>query len=307
MEAEPQERVAQLERPEGTNPPDDRRLDNSYRLDIKSIESLWPGEWLDDGVINAFLRSLCLTRPGEYVTFDGAALNFLLSVLESEGATAPTQTEVDELYKPFRALAATVTGNRGLVFMPFCLGSHWILAVADLQTQIIRVYDSLVSWDRTSQVVPSRLVEQILPYVKGTLRFCSDEDGWAVEHIRLPIETNSTECGVYLCLMALHETHRPETGLGGYVTLFYDENGVLSSYKLDSCYWIAGRKVILEVCRRLFIPTSVTIESIDGLGSTQYLPRNEYIQRRAQKASSMSGTVSSARILVLNFDANWSK
>lgn len=234
--------------------------DGSYKVDIASIETLSPEEWLDDGVINAFLRNICLTRPGQYVTFDAATLTCLMSLLESDDGTAPTQTQVDELYEPLRILAATVTGNRGLVFMPFCLMGHWILAVADLRTETVRVYDSLVSYNEDlRKVEPSDLVRRILLYVEGILRFCLVEDGWAVKHILLPIEGNVTECGVYLCLMALREAHGRHFGLSDYVTLFFDGSGVVSPYYLDACYWIVGRKVILEVCKPFFRPTSEEI------------------------------------------------
>lgn len=243
-------------RPEGNEPPTDRNFDDSYRLDNGSLESIKPLRWLDDGVINTFLRSLCLARPGQCVTFDSNVLNALQTTLESEDAASLTQAEVDELFKPFRTLAATVTGNRGLVFMPFCIDYHWILAVADFESQVIRVYDSLVSCTETGMVVPSDLVNRILICATGTLRFCIDESQWAVQHMWFPIERNYTECGVYVCLMALQHAHKRDFVLDDYNKIYRHMYGHLSRYELEWCYWMAGRRVILEVCRRYFKPVS---------------------------------------------------
>lgn len=253
MDSQSQQRIARLARPVGSQPPSDRKLDDSCTLDDRSIKSLLPEEWIDDAVVNTFLRSLCLAQPGKCVTFDSAVLLLLLIALGSEEST---QAAIDELYKPFRTLAATVTGNQGLVFMPFCIGSHWVLAVADFQNQVIRVYDSMVSCHGTGRVVPSKLVNWILPCVKGTLSFCITEDQWAVEHMWLPIRTNYTECGVYICLMALQHAYMPGFKPDDYVSRFHDWNGNWSYYELDFYYWYTGRKIILEVCRRYFKPTS---------------------------------------------------
>ncbi|KAG6359916.1 hypothetical protein INS49_010969 [Diaporthe citri] len=253
MASQPQERLARLKRPVGSRPPTDRKLDDSCTLDGKSLSYLTPGQWLDDGTVNTFLKSLCLARPGKCVTFDSAALLPLLATLGSEETT---QTAVDELYKPLRTLAATVTGNDGLVFMPFCAEGHWVLAVADFQNKVIRVYDSMVDCTEAGEVDPSNLVQTILPCVKGILSFCIDEDQWPVEHMWLPIKPNTTDCGTYVCLMALQHAYMPGFQPDDYVTRFYDWNRNWSYYELDAWYWFAGRKIILEVCRRYFKPTS---------------------------------------------------
>lgn len=252
MNSQPQQRVARLARPVGSQPPSDRKLDDSYTLDGRSLNTLRPGEWLDDVVINTFLRSLCLAQPGKCVTFDSAVLLPLLVALESEDSEP---TAIDELYQPFRTLAATVTGNQGLVFMPFCVNNHWVLAVADFQNQAIRVYDSMVFRDETGKVVPSELVTSILPCVKGTLSFCMAEDQWAVEHMWLPIITNTTECGVYVCLMALQHAYMPGFHPDECIGRFWHWTGDLAYYGLNACYWLVGRKIILQVCRRYFQPT----------------------------------------------------
>lgn len=259
MEHQPQgpaTQVQQLQRPPGNQPPTDRNFDDSYTLDYRSLVSIGPFQWLDDGVINTFLRSLCLARPGQYVALDSTPLQHLQTMLESESTAPQTQAEIDELYKTLRTLAATVTGNRGLVFMPFCIEDHWILAVADFESQVIRVYDSLVSCTETGMIVPSDLVERILPCVKGILSFCIDESQWAVLHMWLPIQRNLTECGVYVCLMALQNAHKRNFMPDDYVTMYGNADGDPLYYELEVCYWMAGRRVILEVCRRYFKPVS---------------------------------------------------
>lgn len=243
-------------RPPGNEPPTDRNFDDSYTLDNGSLQSIRPLEWLDDGVINTFLRSLCLARPGQCVVLDSTTLRFLQMRLESEDAAPLTPAEFDDLFKPFRTLAATVTGNRGLVFLPFCIGDHWILAVADFESQVIRVYDSLVFRTETGTIVPSDPVNRIVLYVKDILGFCIYEDQWAVLHMWLPILRNFTECGVYVCLMALHHAHKRNFIPDDYVTMYREAGGNLSYYELEGCYWMMGRRIILEVCRRYFKPVS---------------------------------------------------
>lgn len=252
MDSQPQQRVARLARPVGSQPPSDRKMDGTYTLDGNSLKSLLVGEWLDDVVVNTFLKSLCLARPGKCVTFDSAVLLVLFVTLRSGESTPPA---IDALYRPLRTLAATVTGNQGLVFMPFCINAHWVLAVADLQNQVIRVYDSLVSCDETGHVVPSELVKSIIPCVKGILSFCMAEDRWAIQHMWLPITANTTECGVYVCLMALQHAYMPWFNADYCVGRFYDWNRNLLYYGLDAFYWLMGRKIILGVCRRYFQPT----------------------------------------------------
>lgn len=240
----------------GSQPPPDRKLGESYTITGESLWFLSPGLWLDDAVVNTFLRALCLARPGECVTFDSAALGVLLA---AHGSEETTQTALDELYMPFRKTAATVTGNRGLVFMPFCAANHWVLAVADFQKKVIRVYDSTARCGLNGKVDPSPLVQAIVQCVEGTLAFCIDEDQWQVEHMWLPRQKNSTDCGTYVCLMALQHACMPGFKTEHYVRPFCDWNENWSYYKLDACYWFVGRKIILEVCRRYFKPTAVDI------------------------------------------------
>lgn len=329
------ERLVRLRRPGGTQPPNDRRFDDSYTLDTDSLLALRPFKWLDDGIINTFLRTICLARPGECVTFDSTTLDLLLQEISVEGAT---QEALNDHYRPFRELAATVTGNRGLVFMPFCINCHWILVVADLQNLVIRVYDSLVGCLSTGRVEPRFMVQEILPCARATLSFCADEDQWVVEHVWLPILRNTTECGVYVCMMALHHSWSPQFRPADYVTWYRDGNGNPVNYHLDPCYWLASRRIILEICRRYFkfqheyiglmvngvartlheafrdfsdhapksepehehqlevyhfarsytlqrvmTDVSSTLDRIEELGDTQFLPRSELVQQRARE------------------------
>lgn len=244
MDLRPDNWVSQLRRPLVLDPPDGRKLDASYSLDSQSLNSLKPGTWLDDSVINTFFRSLCFAQPGQFVTFDSAALESL------RGA----QADIDQHYQTLRTQAATVTANAGLVFMPFCVDSHWVLAVADFRHRIIRIYDSLVTRDpRGEGIRGSYMVEMILPIVKNTLSFCRYyEDQWDVDLMWLPILPNGTDCGVYICLMALqHAYMRGFTHLD-YVDLFWHEDEYPGMYRLGDSYFLAGRLVILQVCRRFF-------------------------------------------------------
>lgn len=240
----------------GSQPPPDRKLGESYTITGESLWFLSPGLWLDDAVVNTFLRALCLARPGECVTFDSAALGVLLA---AHGSEETTQTALDELYMPFRKTAATVTGNRGLVFMPFCAANHWVLAVADFQNKVIRVYDSTARCGHNGKVDPSPLVQAMVQCVKGALAFCIDEDQWQEEHMWLPRQRNSTDCGTFVCLMALQHAYMPGFKTEHYVRPFCDWNENWSYYKLDACYWFVGRKIILEVCRRYFKPAAANI------------------------------------------------
>lgn len=274
MDSQLLEWPAQLKRPEGTNPPPDRNFDDRHTLDNDSLESLIPRGWLDDGVINAVFRSLCLAQPGKYIAFDCTSLESLRNIVNLEDATSRSQAEVDEHFKPFRTLAATVTGNRGLVFMPFCVPGHWILVVADLHSEVIRVYDSMVSLDVNGRVTPSRHVDRILPYARAIMAFCLDEDQWAVEHMSvlscsssqivtlgpvsltgtrwLPIKYTSSECGVYVCLMALQHACMRRFTIDQYVGHYHFPGQDPVYYHLEACYWMVGRRIILEVCRRYF-------------------------------------------------------
>lgn len=249
MDLTPHNWVQLLQRPWNVVPPDDRKLDASYSLGRDSLVSILPGEHLDDRIINTFFRNLCVVKPGQFVTFDSVSLEDLR--VREQGLQ--TQAEIDEHYKSFRTLAATVTANAGLVFMPFCVNSHWVLAVADFQHRIIRIYDSLVSCDSTGRYIQgSDVVEMILPIAKRTLSFCHDADQWGWEPVWLPILPNYTDCGVYICLMALQHSYKRGFTYLDYVHSFWHENEYLAHYALDDSYFLAGRLIILQVCRRFF-------------------------------------------------------
>lgn len=44
---------------------------------------------------------------------------------------------------------------------------------------------------------------------------------------------------------------------------FLDENGVLLFYELDECYWLAGRRIILQVCRKFSKSVEIWNQSLE--------------------------------------------
>lgn len=296
MELLPENWVSQLRRPLGLDPPAGRKLDGSYSLDSQSLNSLNPGKWLDDGVIDIFFRNLCVAKPGQFVTFDSAALEALR--MGDDGSL--TEAEIDKHYQTFRTRAATVTANAGLVFMPFCVDSHWVLAVADLQHRIIRIYDSLVRCDPTGRDIRgSSVVGMILPIVKKTLSFCRDEDQWDEELMWLPIVPNITDCGVYICLMALqHSCMRRFTYLD-YVDCWH-ENDYPPMYYLDDSYFLAGRLIILQVCRRFSRQAEDLRETWDVEDRIIWGLQHHLVEPPAQQAVQDFNTYCEARFSTLH-------
>ncbi|POS79146.1 hypothetical protein DHEL01_v202471 [Diaporthe helianthi] len=244
----------QLRRPQGLNPPPDRMPNHTHSLDQESRQAICPWNWLDDSVVNTFLQRLCSMQPGQFVTLDSATLESLRIMLSLEDLASE---DFDKTIKPFRTLAATVSGNCGLVFIPFCMDKHWILAVADFRHKTIRIYDSLVQCYQNGTVCVSRNVsDYIVPLVKEILGFCFEPHQWMVENFWLPIKYNETECGVYICLMALQHSHHRMFTVNDYVNTYLDTNGQSAYYHLDGCYWLTGRRIILQFCARFFHPAS---------------------------------------------------
>lgn len=298
MEPRPNYRAPRLRRPPGQDPPHGRRLDETYKLDQQSQTALRPGEWLDDSIVDTFLRSLCIMQPGQCVTLDSVALDSFHSKVW--GGTGQTSDQIDELCKPLRTLAATVSGNGGLVFFPICLVNHWILAVADLHHRIIRIYDAKVQCDPSGAAEQSWVVsERVLPMVKCILSFCLDANEWTVEPFWLPIKENYTECGVYICLMALQHSYSRRFTHNHYVTSFRDEHGTLSHYQLDECYWFAGRRIIFQVCRRFFNPTRLIASGEDQIIALEL--RKSFDEAPAQQQLNGFNTYRMARSCTLRW------
>ncbi|KAJ0124772.1 hypothetical protein J7T55_006113 [Diaporthe amygdali] len=254
MEPPDQQQVVQLQRPEGLEAPSGRRFDHTHRVNHESLNSLKPGGWLDDGVINTFFSSLCLARPGRYFAFDSTALESLRLLAFDQDLTSE---EIDNYYQPYMTRAATVTGSRGLLFMPFCVkGNHWILVVLDFKQQVILVYDSMASRDkRPGEMSRWACLAQPIQIAQKFAEVFGDQSGWSLRLIYIPIKPTVTECGVFICLMALHQTDGYQLELEWHVRFFPDGSDN-QSYALSDTYWLAGRKIIFETCRRYSTPGS---------------------------------------------------
>lgn len=81
----------------------------------------------------------------------------------------------------------------------------------------------------------------------------------------MPIRPTTTECGVYVCLMALQHACKPGFMFHEYVNRFCNRDRTAVWYELEKCYWMAGRKIIFEVCKRYFRPLSneAQVESVE--------------------------------------------
>ncbi|KAI3398743.1 hypothetical protein diail_8610 [Diaporthe ilicicola] len=249
---QPPQHTEQSQRPAVCQTPTDGENDSPIIFDTDAIKSLAPGEWLESDVVDTFFKNLCRARPGICYAFGSGHL----AVLDAEVAGLPenpTEEQLDQVYEYCRIRVATVSGNEGLVLMPFCIRYHWILVVLDFSTKLMIFYDSLNFRHPNGCLQRSEQASRAdsLADPERILAFCASTapGEWKYLPADVPMFANGTECGVYICLSALHlvHGHRLETERR---ERFDADRFPKASCLLGRSYWIAGRKAILGVCRR---------------------------------------------------------
>ncbi|SCU78655.1 LADA_0A06722g1_1 [Lachancea dasiensis] len=162
---------------------------NKHNIELKvhDFKTLAPRRWLNDIIIEFFMKHVELTTP-QLVAFN----SYFYTSLSRNGYQGvrrwmkKKKAEIDNLHK---------------VFVPINLNqSHWALGVIDISNSKIYYVDSLSSGPESmSFAILKDLQSYLMQESKGTL----GED-FELVHADCPQQPNGFDCGVYVCTNALY-------------------------------------------------------------------------------------------------------
>lgn len=245
-----EEKISLLRRTGESTPPADRVLDEHYKLSAADIAEIKPGQWLSDKVVQTVFRRLTLLRPGKFYAIDTTSMSTMAEMLDS----LPEEAH-DEFTRPVKTDVAMLTSTKGTVLMPFNInGNHFILVAVRLAERAIYIYDSTRETDENNNLVAD--------YKEILERFVRERVAWVFDFepreisvdiplvwhsVPCPQQDNSVDCGVSICLTALHLISHPESPWT-FTRPQFSAPGVSSRY-IRETYWLAGRRIILELCK----------------------------------------------------------
>jgi sentrin-specific protease 1 len=177
----------------------------------QSMQTLQPGQWLNDEVIHHFYVMLS-NRDEDLCAQDNNRLrshffkSFFITKLLNEGHANPAMEGRYE-YRNVKRWSKKVPGkdlfNLDKIFFPINQGRmHWICAVAFMQEKRIQVYDSLGSGgDLYLQSIFQYLQDEHKDKKKTPL---PDPDAWELVDTTMdtPQQRNGHDCGVFTCMFA---------------------------------------------------------------------------------------------------------
>ncbi|ROW06779.1 hypothetical protein VMCG_04014 [Cytospora schulzeri] len=238
-----EEKIALLQRPVDSAPPADRVLDQHYKLSTEDIAEIAPGSWLCDKVIQTVFRRLTLLRPGRFYAIDTTSISTMAEIVEDL-----TEEARREYTRPVITDVAMLTSTQGTVLIPFNVeNSHFILVALRLAERAIFIFDSTMS---EGEEYRESLEDFVKKRVVWLFNF-APEDISAVHvtwnSVPCPQQGNTFDCGVAVCLTAMHLVSHPETPWT-FTRPVFSSAGLTAQYSADS-YWLAGRRMILELCR----------------------------------------------------------
>ncbi|KUI73960.1 Ubiquitin-like-specific protease 1 [Cytospora mali] len=247
-----EEKIALLQRPSGSVRPADRVLDENYKLSADEIADIKPGKWLNDKVVQTVFRRLSLLRPGKFYAIDVTSISTMVEILEELLEEARV-----EFTRPVITDVAMLMSTRGTVLIPFNVDrSHFILVVVRLEERAIYIYDSMARatannnydvdyWHRLQEFAKKR-VEWLLNFEPREVSVIRPE----LRVAPCPQQLNDVDCGVSICLTAMHLISHPENPWTFQRPQFSGEAlWSTGTYAMRETYWLAGRKMILELCR----------------------------------------------------------
>lgn len=244
-----EEKISLLQRPGDSAPPADRVLDEHYKLSADDIADIQPGKWLSDKVVQTVFRRLTLLRPGKFYAIDSTSISTMAEIVHD----LPEEAH-DEFTRPVKTDVAMLTSTKGTVLMPFNVnGNHFILVTVRLAERAIYIYDSTRESDENNNLAAGYrqfLEEFARERVVWLLDFEPREIsviplGW--HSVPCPQQDNDFDCGVSICLTAMHLISHPESPWT-FTRPQFSVPGVSSRY-IRGTYWLAGRRIILELCR----------------------------------------------------------
>ncbi|CAG0918793.1 unnamed protein product [Notodromas monacha] len=159
----------------------------SIQIRWKDINTLAPGAWLNDEVINFYLNMIVERSEsgGDRYPSVFAHQTFFYSTLASRG------------YQAVRRWTRRVDiFEKEIILIPVHLQIHWTIAVVDMKLKVVSFLDSMGSqrWD---------IVDTILDYLKQEMKDKKNEildvSEWKKEIPKVPQQMNGSDCGMFAC------------------------------------------------------------------------------------------------------------
>ena len=147
------------------------------RKEIYTLAGLSEESWVDDSIVNSFLRLLCLTS------------------LCSSCVSIPSTVFTLLMEKPNEGYASSRAVNVDIVFQPIVDDHHWVLAVYEKKHMTVTIYDSM---NRKSNSKYATLFRNRLEQLKVRVSrlICSQDV------ISFPQQPNGDDCGIFVMMFA---------------------------------------------------------------------------------------------------------
>ena len=181
-------------------------------LDKRSLETLHPGQWLYDDVIDAYMALLQHNSVNQKNIFLGSLFysTFTLTGQLSRGE----QNDAKYEGKPpsvRHALVRNYTRKHNTtgpvkIFLPTSVGgNHWVLIVVDVEKKRIISMNSYKNSAYNKDVVVA--MDEMLAWIEQEhikKKKPFDKKKWTTEAMTVPRQRNSIDCGVFVCMYAAY-------------------------------------------------------------------------------------------------------
>jgi sentrin-specific protease 1 len=155
----------------------------------KDIKTLLQPNWLNDEVINSYLKLLVERGGTEKFPKVYAFTTFFYSTYRDKG------------YKRIARWTKNVDiFEHQILFIPVHLGKHWCLAVIDLKKKIISYYDSMGEINKQCTDLLSSYLKKEHIKKKGSMMNMTE---WVTRTENcIPQQSNEFDCGMFICKYA---------------------------------------------------------------------------------------------------------
>jgi sentrin-specific protease 1 len=194
--------------------PDDEKLVftiGTNRVTVGSLKTLRPATWVNDEVINGYLRLLD-RRHKENSSGSGIShvyLSFFMTQLTERWDKDMRVSDTFD-YNLVQKWSRKVPGGDifklDKLFFPINRRrEHWLLIVAFMQEGCIRLYDSM---DRHDIQMYESYTKKVFEYLRKEKMKkhaeALDKDDVTIEYCAVPQQTNGNDCGVFVCGFVEH-------------------------------------------------------------------------------------------------------
>lgn len=173
--------------------PPDEVLVSAFRIEIKrrDLYTLADGQWLNDEVVNFYLNLIAArsTERDDLPSVYAFSTFFLEKLMVCGYGGVSRWTRAVDIFA------------FDILLVPLHMTCHWGLLVVDFRQRRIVYYDSL--GPSKSPVSPTMMIKMYLNDESRLKRDCElDWNDWRSEIAKVPLQTNSDDCGAFLCQYA---------------------------------------------------------------------------------------------------------